>query len=103
MRIPLDPNLPIYSGPDNYQKILGTRLFDHLKKIATQLNNFTEGKVSSVTNAYTVAPTTGTYNIGDFVRNSTPAELGSGGSKYVIHGWQYLSGGWVECRFLTGN
>jgi hypothetical protein len=103
VRIPLDPNLPIYSGPDTYQKILQSRLFDHLKKIATQLNNFTEGKVSSVTNGYTSAPTTGTYNIGDFVRNSAPSELGSASSKYVIFGWIYLSGGWEECRFLTGN
>lgn len=54
-----------------------------------------------------VAPTTGTWLQGDMVTNSTPTELGTAGSKYVILGWCCVSGGtpgtWVQNRVLTGN
>ena len=54
----------------------------------------------------TSAPTTGLWNQGDFVWNTTPAELGSASSKYVIIGWSCVTGGepgtWKEARTLTG-
>jgi hypothetical protein len=57
--------------------------------------------------AATSVPTTGTWSTGDFVKNSAPAEAGAPGSKYIVHGWQCVSGGtpgtWVQCRFLTGS
>lgn len=77
------------------------------RELANQVNRLTEGKVDSITNAYTAAPTTGTYLQGDFIRNSAPSELGSASSKYVIFGWicsvSGTPGTWLQCRFLTGN
>lgn len=55
----------------------------------------------------TAAPTTGTWKIGDFVRNSNPSEQGVATSKYVIQGWICTASGspgtWLESRTLTGN
>lgn len=78
-----------------------------LREHANQVNALSEGKLTAHYNAYTAAPTTGTYNQGDFIRNSAPSELGAVSSKYVIFGWICTVAGtpgtWVECRFLTGN
>jgi len=78
-----------------------------LREHAIQVNNLTEGRITAVTNATTAAPTTGPHAQGDFVRNSTPVELGSASSKYVIFGWVCVASGtpgtWQQCRFLTGN
>ena len=78
-----------------------------LREIANQVNALSEGRAAAYYQAATAAPNTGTSAQGDFVRNSNPTELGSAGSKYVIHGWQCVAGGtpgtWVQCRFLTGN
>lgn len=76
-------------------------------RMAQQLNALAEGELYAAHNAATTAPTTGDYAVGDQVRNSTPAEAGSGGSKYVIVGWVCVASGtpgtWVEMRVLTGN
>lgn len=52
-------------------------------------------------------PASGTYNTGDIVINSNPAQAGSAGSMYVIWGWVCLTTGtpgtWVPMRVLTGN
>jgi hypothetical protein len=56
---------------------------------------------------FTAAPTGGSWTQGDFVRNSTPTELGTTPNKYVILGWSCIASGtpgtWVACRCLTGN
>lgn len=77
-----------------------------LKEHAQQVNAVSEGRISGSYNAQASAPTTGVYAVGDFVRNSAPAELGTAGSKYVISGWMCLNASpltFVQCRFLTGN
>lgn len=78
-----------------------------LREHALQVNSLTEGRIAAVTNATTSAPTAGPHKQGDFVRNSEPTELGSGGSKYVVYGWVCVASGtpgtWVQSRFLTGN
>lgn len=77
--------------------------------LTTQLNQLSEGLVVAVTNAATAAPTGGAanYNLGDFILNSAPSELGTAGSKYIIHGWRCVAAGnpgtWLQMRFLTGN
>jgi hypothetical protein len=77
------------------------------RQTATQLNQLSDGRLYAVTNADTAAPTTGQWNQGDFIRNSAPAEAGSVGSMYVLHGWVCVASGepgsWVQCRYLTGN
>ena len=83
--------------------LLQRELRDH----ATQVNLLSEGKIAACYAASTSAPTAGTFAQGDEILNSTPTELGTAGSKYVIRGWKCVSGGtpgtWVQMRFLTGN
>lgn len=108
MRIQVDPNLPIVPiDSTSYTQTLNFRLTQLFRSIAQQLNGLTEGSLSAVTNASTAAPTTGTWYVGDQVRNSAPAELGTASSKYVIVGWictvSGTPGTWVQMRCLTGN
>ena len=105
-RVSQDPRLPILGSID-YEKNLSFQLTRILREIAQQLNSLSEGRVFATYNANTAAPTTGDYFQGDYVKNSEPAEAGSGGSKYVILGWVCVASGtpgtWNECRVLTGN
>ena len=82
-------------------------LTDIISRANDQLNRLTEGRLSAVHNASTTFPTTGIHAQGDFVRNTSPTELGVAGSKYVIIGWVCTVSGepgtWVQCRYLTGN
>lgn len=83
--------------------LLLRRLADLQRENASLVNALAEGRIAGTVNAATAAPTTGSYAIGDFVRNSQPSETGTAGSKYVVTGWLYLSGGFVQQRVLTGN
>lgn len=53
----------------------------------------------------TSKPTTGNFNVGDKKQNTSPSELGTAGSKYIIDGWTCIASPstWVERRCLTGN
>ena len=77
------------------------------KQVAQQVNALSEGRLSATYNAYTAAPTTGTWAKGDYIKNSNPAEAGAVSSKYVILGWVCTVAGtpgtWLQCRALTGN
>lgn len=83
------------------------KLTDLFRATNVQVNQLTEGTVSAVHSASTAAPTAGSYAVGDFVRNSAPAEAGTAGSKFVVMGWLCTVGGtpgtFVACRALTGN
>ena len=101
MKLPTNFHLPI----DSLQ--LSVQLTDVLRQITQQVNSLTEGAVFANHSARTAAPTTGTFNQGDFVQKSNSAEAGSASSKYVILGWVCTVAGtpgtWLECRVLTGN
>jgi hypothetical protein len=77
------------------------------RSIDQQVNALSEGRLVANYNAATAVPTTGTYAIGDFIRNSAPSELGGAGSMYVILGFICTASGtpgtWKQCRVLTGN
>jgi hypothetical protein len=77
------------------------------RDIAQQVNRLSEGSIAARYQAATAAPTTGTYQQGDFVTNSAPTELGVATAKYVILGWVCTVAGtpgtWVQSRSLTGN
>jgi hypothetical protein len=81
-------------------------LVREIREHAQQVNLMAEGRIAANYGAMPSVPTTGTFAQGDFVRNSTPSELGTSGSKYVIFGWLCVSPGtpgtFVQCRFLTG-
>jgi len=78
-----------------------------LREHATQVNLLSEMRISAFYGATTAAPTTGSWMQGDSMKNLTPSELGTAGSKYVIDGWTCVVSGtpgtWVQRRFLTGN
>jgi hypothetical protein len=74
-----------------------------MREAMAQVNALSECQMAATYGAMTAAPTGGTWAEGDFVPNKTPSELGSGGSKYVITGWQYVGGVWLQRRALTGN
>lgn len=78
-----------------------------MREVAYQVNSLSEGRAAALYQSAQSAPTAGTFAQGDYVTNNTPSELGTAGSKYVIHGWQCLAGGtpgtWVQARYLTGN
>lgn len=80
---------------------------DLLRDVENKVNGLAEGRITASHNAYTAPPTTGLHLEGDYVRNSSPAVAGSGGSQYVIVGWICTVSGepgtWVECRTLTGT
>ena len=107
MKIDVDPRLPIVPSGDAYQSNLNRRLYQLFRQVSQQVNGLSEGYIFANYSATTSAPITGTYNQGDFLRNSEPTELGSTGSKYVVFGWICTVSGspgvWIEQRFLTGN
>lgn len=77
-----------------------------LKDHAAQVNALSEGRLNASYNAQAAVPTTGEYAVGDFVRNTAPAELGVALSRYVIFGWICVDDSpltFVQMRFLTGN
>lgn len=78
-----------------------------LREHASQVNLMVEGRQAAFYSARIAAPSSDAWAQGDFVLNSAPTELGTAGSKYIIHGWRCVAGGtpgtWVQCRYLTGN
>jgi predicted MFS family arabinose efflux permease len=82
-------------------------LQDIVRRIEQQVNQLSEGAIAARHGAMTAAPTAGTWIQGDVVDNSSPSELGSVGSKYVIIGWicsvSGTPGTWLQMRCLTGN
>ena len=108
MKVSADPRLPaVVDSSSSSLERFKFQLTLILREFATQLNNLSEGRLGAVSNATIAAPTTGTWAVGDFVKNSAPAELGAVSSKYIINGWQCTVSGtpgtWVQCRYLTGN
>ena len=103
MRLQADP----YLRPDHGLPALVRQLDSMYRQTATQLNLLSEGHLQAATNAATAAPTSGEYRQGDQVRNSTPVEAGTAGSKYVVLGWVCVASGapgtWVQMRVLTGG
>lgn len=106
MRLDENPALP--RNPESeYDRQLYFTLAKLFRNIAQKVNSIADGDIAAFDNAYTAAPTSGTWRQGDSIRNSAPSELGSVGSKYVITGWQCVASGtpgtWVQLRSLTGN
>lgn len=106
MKVRTDNLLPP-PGSDSYLKRLVQSLSAWIRDAGGKLNALAEGRISAKEGTATAAPTGGEFTVGDFVTNSAPAELGAGGSKYVILGWVCVTSGspgtWKECRALTGG
>ena len=106
MRPTVEALLPIKPDTD-YARQLNLQLKDIFRTMAQRMNAISDGQISAIDNAATAAPTTGTYAQGDFIRNKSPTELGTAGSRYVIRGFICVAGGtpgtWVQSRTLTGS
>jgi hypothetical protein len=91
--------------PQNTEAALKQRLTELTRETAALVNALAEGRMAGAVNAAPAAPTTGSYAVGDFVRNSAPAELGAAGSKYLLLGWVCVTAPltFVQTRALTGN
>jgi hypothetical protein len=103
LKLPIDPRFPQTEDMTDLKK----RLYELFRDVATQVNALSENKATGAYNAAAVAPSTGSYAQGDFIRNSAPSEMGTAGSKYVVFGYLCTVAGspgtFVPMRFLTGN
>lgn len=102
------PQVQLPQNPESaYDRALNQKLYDYLRPLFNKVNGLASGSFSAVDNAYTAAPTTGTWAKGDRITNSNPTELGAATAKYVIIGWictvSGTPGTWLEMRTLTGN
>ena len=101
-----EPRLPV-EPESNYDRQLSISLYQFLRDVGNQINGVTEGQIGAIHNSVTAIPTTGTYKQGDKLRNGSPTELGTAGSKYVITDFICVASGtpgtWLQCRSLTGN
>lgn len=90
----------------DYDRSLMTEM---VRQIEDAINRISEGRIYQSYNASATAPTgdAQSYQLGDFVRNLTPTELGTAGSKYLVIGFCCVAAGspgtWREARVLTGN
>lgn len=80
-----------------------------MRQLEDAINRLSEGRIYQNYNAAVAAPsgTTVAYQVGDFVRNTTPTELGTAGSQYIIFGFICIGAGtpgvWREMQIPTGN
>jgi hypothetical protein len=76
------PQLPARTGNEDLVRALTLCLRD----VINQLNALSDGSLSASTTAQSVAPTTGSYAVGDFIRNSKPTAGG-------VFGWVCVRSG----------
>lgn len=100
-RLNTDARLP----QDGNTASLLRRLAELQRENAALVNALAEGRMAGAVNAAAAAPTTGSYAVGDFVRNSAPSEQGAAGARYVVTGWLCTAAPatFVQQRCLTGN
>lgn len=102
MKLSLDPNV----GTDATAPGFMPRFYELYREMARKINGIAAGDIESADNSATAIPVIAATR-GKFVRNSTPSELGTAGSKYVITGWLCTASGnpatFVACRSLTGG
>lgn len=76
-----------------------------LREHATQVNMLTEGKMAAKYSALSAVPTTGSYEVGDYIPNKTPSIVGTSPNRYIVNGWRCVTAGepgtFVECKELV--
>lgn len=77
------------------------KLTDEFRATNLRVNQLSRGDIEGSYNAATSIPPSTEGAQGDFIRNRTPTEVGSAGSKYVVLGWMRLGSDWVACRAPT--
>lgn len=61
-------------------------LFDIISRLEDQINNLSEGRASAYHGAASAAPTTGSWVVGDWVKNSAPTSTGYFGFVCTVSG-----------------
>lgn len=106
MKLEENPQLPM-NADSPYAQALNQVLTRLFRAYSQKVNQLADGRIGGADLVMTAAPTTGQYQLGDFVRNSAPSELGAVSSKYVVLGWVNVAAGspgtFLPCRVLTGN
>jgi len=107
MKLQTNLNLPVADNSVGGIQQLMNKLSRMWTDMAVQVNATSEGQIQGAYNALTAPPASGNYKQGDMIRNSSPVEQGTAGSKYVVTGWICSASGspgtWLQCRALTGN
>ena len=99
-------NLEQFLSSEKYDRGL---MIEIARLVEDAVNKLSEGRIYQHYNAAAAAPTGATvaYQLGDFIRNTTPTEAGGAGSMYLILGFVCVAAGtpgtWREVRVLTGN
>lgn len=93
------PGLP--TNPEGgFEIALIRTLSDLLGRYARAINILAGGGLDGTVSSATIPTTAG--SIGDIVRNSAPAVLGTAGSQYILIGWIYGSDSvWHTITHLT--
>lgn len=108
----IDHNTAVFIASNVHPTVYGHLIIEQLIKAIILSTFYPSEKKQSIASRIeygTAAPATTyvSYQVGDQVINSAPAEVGSGGSKYVITGWICTVAGapgtWLPMRALTGN
>jgi hypothetical protein len=76
-----------------------------LREHASQVNQLSEGRMSAKYSALDAPPSTGAYEVGDYVPNKTTAIVGTAPNRYIVNGWRCVVAGepatFVECKELV--
>jgi hypothetical protein len=98
MRIATDLRLP--------QTYDAAALAEVLRRIVTQLNNLSDGRLNARDSGLTSPPTTGRYARGDVVWHTSPSETATTTGNFVVMGWVCTASGepgtFEQMRVLTG-
>jgi hypothetical protein len=98
MRISTDLRLP--------QSYDAAALAEVLRRIVTQLNNLSDGRLNARDSGLTAPPTTGRYAVGDVVWHTSPSETTTTTGNFVVMGWVCTASGepgtFEQMRVLTG-
>lgn len=98
--IPTQARLP--TQPDtSFARALVRALAEHQREVATQVNNQATGKLAAFASATGTAPASTTAAPGDFAPNNNPIAFGSPGSRYIVLGWRFVEGAWLEVTELV--
>lgn len=87
--------------PDTRAGHFDASLSDAFAKIIEQINALSEGRIVAYLSSASAPTFAGSAD--QIVMRSGRVIAGSPGSRYVVIGWQYISGAWVEMRTLTGT
>ena len=106
---PRFPNPPGRGEGADYMISLVKSLTTRFREINDQVNRLSEGRQEASYNEHSAVPTSGIFDIGDFIRNQNPSHTGTVGSRYILAGWTCIQEGsasassFVEARLRTGD